>query len=97
MREECRALTEKVYPEISETSSQSDLLFHTPDKLFGTRLGIRAICHSLSNDFYKVSEWEKDLKPIILLPVFEILQNHVQLLSDLGLNKAKPKCNGNCT
>jgi hypothetical protein len=77
MREECRPLTEKVFSKISETSSQSDLLFHTPDKLFGTRLGIRAICHFFSNDFYKVSEWEKDFKPIILLPVFEILKNHV--------------------
>jgi hypothetical protein len=68
----------------------------TPAKLFGKIFGMWPICHSLSNDFYEVSEWEKKSNQKILLLAFELLKNHVQFFLHLGLNKAKPACIKNC-
>jgi hypothetical protein len=61
----------------------------TPAKSFGKRFWIWTVFHSLSNNFYEVSEQEKTLKQKILLLDFEIMKNHVQFLLHSGLKQSK--------
>jgi hypothetical protein len=64
-------------------------LLNCPEKHFGC--GMWIICHSLSNDFWEISEHKTILKPKIFLPGLEILKNHVQFLLLPNLKKSKSR------